>query len=314
MICTKGERKMNKPALVIMAAGMGSRYGGLKQIDPIGPNNEIIMDYSIYDALKAGFGKIVFVINKNMKKTFREVIGKKIEKITDTAYVYQSIDDLPVGYCVPDGREKPWGTGHAVLSCRYAVNTPFAVINADDFYGPSSFAIMCDYLKGVNDFGTVSQYSMVGFELENTLTENGHVARGICKVNPEGHLEEIRERTKIKKIMGVVKYAEDDDNWVEIPAGSIVSMNFWGFTPSIFDELEMGFPKFLEAHKDNILKAEYFLPDLVGELVLKGKANVKVLQSGERWYGVTYKEDKPMIKQAIAQMVKQGIYPEKLWR
>ncbi len=304
---------MNKPSLVIMAAGMGSRYGGLKQIDPIGPNNEIIMDYSIYDSLKAGFGKIVFVINKKMEEAFRETIGNRIGKIADIAYVYQKIDDLPEGYSVPDGREKPWGTGHAVLSCRDAVDTPFAVINADDFYGSTSFEIMYDYLKDVEDSGAVRQYAMVGFVLENTLTENGHVARGICKVNAEGYLEEIRERTKIKKIMGVAKYADDDGNWVEVPAESIVSMNFWGFTPSIFDELEAGFPKFLEANKDNILKAEYFLPDVVGELILKGKAKVKVLQSGERWYGVTYKGDKPLIKQAIAEMVKKGIYPEKLW-
>lgn len=304
---------MKKPALVIMAAGMGSRYGGLKQIDPIGPNGEIIMDYSIYDALKAGFGKIVFVIKKEIEETFKETIGKRIEKVADTTYVFQNIDDLPEGFTRPEGRVKPWGTAHAVLSCRGSVDIPFAVINADDFYGRTSFQVLYDYLKDAQDEDNMYRYCMVGFVLKNTLTENGHVARGICKVDSEGFLEEIHERTKIKRFPDSVKYVEGDETWTSIPEESIASMNTWGFTPSIFKELETGFPAFLDANRQNILKAEYFLPDLVGELVSKGKAAVKVLPSGERWYGVTYKEDKPVVKRAIEEMVKQGLYPEKLW-
>ena len=304
------ENRMKKPALVIMAAGMGSRYGGLKQIDPIGPNGEIIMDYSIYDALKAGFGKVVFIIKKEIEEAFREAIGSKIEKKVDTTYVFQDIDDLPEGFKRPQDRVKPWGTGHAVLSCRDHVDTPFAVINADDFYGRNSFQVLCDYLKDIDDVKSYN-YAMVGFILNNTLTEHGHVSRGVCQVNDQGYLEEIQERTKIQRFSDGVKYQENDE-WITIPEDSIVSMNMWGFTPSIFHELEAGFVRFLENNKDNIDKAEFFLPNLVGDLVRENKAKVKVLSSRERWYGVTYREDKPVVKKAIEEMIKQGIYPEKL--
>lgn len=301
---------MIKPALVIMAAGMGSRYGGLKQIEPVGPNGEIILDYSIHDAMKAGFGKIVFVIKKEIEDTFRDAIGKRIEKLIDVEYAFQGLDDVPEGYMVPAERIKPWGTGHAVMSSRNVVDTPFAVINADDFYGATSFQVLSDYLCKARDDKDKYQYCMVGFVLENTLTENGHVARGVCTVDSQGYLQGICERTKIVKFGAETKYTEDGDNWVTIPQGSIVSMNTWGFTPSMFKELEARFPKFLEENKNNILKAEYFLPSVVDSLIAEGKATVKVLPSHERWYGVTYKEDKPVVKEAINELVKKGVYPQ----
>ena len=304
---------MAKPTLVIMAAGIGSRYGGLKQIDPVGPHGEIIMDYSIYDAVKAGFDKVVFIIKKEMEELFREKVGRRIDAVVKTAYVFQSVDDVPAGFKVPEGRVKPWGTGHAVLSCRTAVDSPFAVINADDFYGQTTFQMMSDYLTGLKDSGGMYQYCMVGFKLENTLTEHGHVARGVCTLDSEGYLKEIHERTKIKKFGNETKYTEDDKGWILIPEGSFVSMNTWGFTPSIFKELEARFPAFLRDNAGNILKAEYFLPSVVDGLISEKKARVKVLPSKERWYGVTYQEDKPLVKEAIARMTEEGIYPEKLW-
>lgn len=305
---------MSRPALVVMAAGMGSRYGGLKQMDPIGPNGEIIIDYSIYDALKAGFGKVVFIIKDEHKELFRERIGKKVEKRVETCYVSQRITDIPGGYSVPEGRVKPWGTAHAVLSSRYELDTPFAVINADDYYGPSSFSLLYDYLKDASDRDGKYEYCMVGFILENTLTEHGYVARGVCSMNEYGYLGAIRERTKVSKFDDGAKYADDGGNWIAIPEGSTVSMNMWGFTPSIFDELGKRFPGFFDANMNNLQKAEYFLPDVVGSLIKEGRAEVRVLKSAERWYGVTYIEDKPLVKQAIGRLAKQGAYPEKLWR
>jgi UTP-glucose-1-phosphate uridylyltransferase len=303
-----------KPTLVVMAAGMGSRYGGLKQIDPVGPSGELIIEYSIYDALKAGFGKVVFIIKEEIKEDFHNIIGKRIEKIVDTAYVYQKLDTLPEGYHSAEERTKPWGTAHAVMCCKDEVNTPFAVINADDFYGPSSFKEIHDYLVNSSDDKDRYQYSMVGFVLENTLTDNGHVARGVCTLDSEGYLKSINERTKIKKFGNTAKYTEDDTNWIEIPEESTVSMNTWGFTPSIFNEIEHRFPKFLEESKENPLKAEFFLPSVVDELISEDKAKVKVLTSKEQWYGVTYKEDKAFVKKAIKKLVDNGVYPENLWR
>lgn len=304
---------MAKPALAVMAAGMGSRYGGLKQIDPVGPCGEFIMDYSIYDALRAGFGKVVFIITREIEEEFRSVIGNRIGEIADTAYAFQSIDDLPAGFEAPAGRKKPWGTAHAVMSCRKAVDTPFAVINADDFYGPSTFRILCDFLKNVENGSGRHHYCLAGFQLENTLTEHGHVARGVCTVDAEGYLTGIRERTNIRKFADGAKYSEDGETWIGIPAGSTVSMNTWGFDPGIFKELEARFPLFLAAGKDNILKAEYFIPTVVDQLISEGKASVKVLTSRERWYGVTYREDKPIVKQAVDGMISQGLYPQNLW-
>lgn len=304
---------MIRPTLVVMAAGMGSRYGGLKQIDPVGPSGEIIIDYSIHDSLKAGFGKVVFIITKEIEKTFRERIGYRIEKLVDTEYVFQSVEDVPAGFEVPQDRKKPWGTGHAVMSCRNVVNTTFAVINADDFYGQTAFQILYNFLSKVDCQSDIYQYSMVGFQLENTLTDHGHVARGVCTVDADSYLQGIRERTKIQKFDDSAKYTEDGEIWVEIPEGSTVSMNTQGFAPSIFKELDAKFLHFLETNKDNILKAEYFLPTVVDDLILEKKACVKVLPSHERWYGVTYQQDKPIVKQAINDLILKGIYPEKLW-
>lgn len=304
---------MVKPTLIIMAAGMGSRYGGSKQIDPVGPSGEIIIDYSIYDAIRSGFGKVVFIIKQEMVNDFRKIIGNKVEKLVEVSYVFQKLENVPVGSNIPVARAKPLGTAHAVLCCKNEVNTPFLVINADDFYGASTFRLMHDYLADLKDNEKFYKYSMVGFKLKNTLTDYGHVARGVCTVDKVGNLKSIIERTKIKRFDDKVKYTEDDENWTIIPEESIVSMNTWGFTPSIFNELENGLPKFLEENKNNLLKAEYFLPSVVDRLISEGKANVKVLASNERWYGVTYREDKQIVKQAIQALVDKGVYPINLW-
>jgi UTP-glucose-1-phosphate uridylyltransferase len=304
---------MNKPTLVVMAAGMGSRYGGLKQIDPVGPSGEIIIDYSIFDAIKAGFGKVVFIIKEEMLADFKDIIGRRVEELVETSYVFQKIDKVPKGCDVPKDRIKPWGTGHAVMCCKNDVNTPFLVINADDFYGSSTFKLMQNYLTTLEENSEVYEYSMVGFRLENTLTDHGHVARGVCEVDEAGYLKGIKERTQIKKFEDGAKYTDDGKAWVSISAGSTVSMNTWGFTPSIFEELEKKFSIFLEENKNNLLKAEYFLPSVVDSLISEGKAKVKVLTSEEQWYGVTYKEDKPIVKAAIIKLVNNGIYSENLW-
>jgi len=304
---------MSNPTLVVMAAGIGIRYGGLKQTDPVGPNGEIIIDYSIYDALNAGFGKVVFVINKDIEEAFRERVGRTIEQRCETTYVFQKIEDVPEGFEVPPGRQKPWGTGHAILSCRNVVHSPFAVINADDFYGRSSYQTLCDYLRSAQDRDGVYDYCMVGYVLKNTLTEHGHVARGVCAVDEAGFLIEVHERTWIEKSGESVKYTEDGETWIEIPGEGVVSMNMWGFTPSLFPELEARFWHFLQENRDNIQKAEYFLPDVVGDLIRENKARVRVLSTNERWFGVTYKQDMPRVKQAIRDLIRRGVYPENLW-
>jgi len=304
---------MIKPTLVVMAAGMGSRYGGLKQIDPVGPNGEIIIEYSIYDAVKAGFGKVVFIIKEEMLEQFKDSIGRKIEGVVETVYVFQKLDMVPEGYNVPTERAKPWGTAHAILCSKNHVNTPFLVINADDFYGATTYKLIHDYLVNLKDNKELYQYSMIGFKLENTLTENGHVARGICQVDNSGYLTEIKERTEIKKFNDGAKYHEDEETWVQIPTGSTVSMNTWGLTPSIFEELEKRFPIFLEENKNQILKAEFFLPTVVDNLIHENKAKVRVLTSEEQWYGVTYKEDREIVKAAIKNLVDKGLYPVNLW-
>jgi hypothetical protein len=304
---------MSKPTLVVMAAGIGSRYGGLKQIDPVGPHGEIIVDYSIYDALNAGFGKVVFVIKEDIEEAFREKVGRAIEKRCETTYVFQKIEDVPSGFEVPPDRQKPWGTGHATLSCRNVVHSPFAVINADDFYGRSSYQTLCDYLKNTRDRDDVYDYCMIGYELESTLTEHGHVARGVCMVSQDGYLAEIHERRRIEKFGELANYTEDGENWIEIPKGSVASMNMWGFTPSLFSELEARFPQFLQKNSDSIQKAEYFLPDVVGDLLKEKRATVKVLATNERWFGVTHQQDKPRVEQAIRDLIRLGVYPENLW-
>jgi len=300
------------PVLVVMAAGMGSRYGGLKQMEPVGPHGEFIIDYSVYDAVRAGFKKIVFVIRRDFEESFRKTIGRRVERRVEVGYVFQSLEDLPAGHGIPPGRVKPWGTGHAVLRCRPAVDSPFAVINADDYYGPSSFRALRDFLDPAGEEREGGQYCMVGYRLENTLTESGPVARGICSVDPDGWLREIHERTKIQRFGADIRYTEDGTTWVSIPAGSTVSMNAWGFTPDIFGELEEGFIRFLHAGSGASARDEYLLPSAIGEMVSSGKARVKVLISREKWYGMTYPEDRTTVKRAIADMTAQGRYPDGL--
>ena len=303
---------MSEPQLVVMAAGIGSRYGGLKQIDPVGPAGEIVLDYAIYDAIRAGFEKVVFIIRKDIEDVFREKVGRTIEKQIDVAYAFQELDKLPAGFSVPPAREKPWGTGHAILCAKEAVSAPCAVINADDFYGPDSFRTMGEYLRGAEDKEGLYDFSMVGFVLDNTLTDHGHVARGICTADEAGYLQHIVERTKIQRFGPAVRFSEDDETWTDIDAGSIVSMNFWGLTPSIFVELEARFPAFLQANTEN-LKAEFFIPTVINDLVQEGRARVKILPTTDSWFGVTYQQDKPRLKQEIGNKVAAGLYPEKLW-
>ena len=305
---------MKKPVLVVMAAGMGSRYGGLKQIDPVDKEGHIIMDFSIYDAVRAGFKKVVFIIKKENEADFKAAIGDRISKIIEVAYVFQDLNNLPEGYSIPEGRVKPWGTGHAILSCLDEVDGPFAVINADDYYGIHAFQMAYDFLSQ-NEEGDTYSYMMVGYKLENTLTDNGHVARGVCVTDEDGHLVKINERTHIEKREGGAAYTEDDGKtWVEIPEGSTVSMNMWGFSASILKELKDRFSKFLDENlESNPLKCEYFLPFVVDELLTEKKATVKVLKSMDKWYGVTYKEDKPVVVAAIQKLKDEGLYPQKLW-
>ena len=305
---------MKEPILVIMAAGMGSRYGGLKQIDPIDDEGHIIIDFSLYDAYRAGFRRAVFIIKPEMEKEFREVIGNRMEKIMDISYAFQRLDALPDGYAVPEGRIKPWGTGHAILSCDGIIDAPFAVINSDDYYGREAFKLIYDFLSNVND-NEKYQYSMVGYKLGNTLTDFGSVARGVCEVNEDNMLLSVTEHTRIEKRGDKAEFTEDGgESWTELPMEQTVSMNLWGFTPKMIEELKIRFPEFLESGlKTNPLKCEYFLPSVVSELINGDKAEVKVLRSADKWYGVTYKEDKETVVNAIASMKSRGDYPEKLW-
>ena len=302
---------MGKPILVIMAAGMGSRYGGLKQIDPIDDQGHIIMDFSIYDAMAAGFEKVVFIIKRANEQAFKESIGNRVSQKIQVEYVYQELDKIPQGFDVPEGREKPFGTGHAILCCRDMLDGPFVVINADEYYGKHAYQAVYDYLMEHQD-DEKYRYAMVGYALKNTLTEHGHVARGICRTNDQGFLEEIVERTHIEKRGDGAAYTEDEGkSWTKVSADSIVSMNMWGFSRSILQELETGFVNFLQNElPNNPLKAEYYLPMAVGELLQEGKASVRVLTSRDKWHGVTYKEDKKMVVEAIAELKKQGLYPE----
>lgn len=305
---------MKKPVLVIMAAGMGSRYGGLKQIDPVDDQGHIIMDFSMYDARRAGFEKVVFIIKRENEADFREAVGDRMEQYMEVAYAYQDMNNLPEGYCVPEGRVKPWGTAHAVLSSIDEVDGPFAVINADDYYGVEAFQLIYDYLSTHAD-DEKYRYTMVGYQLKNTVTENGHVARGVCEMNAQGELVEINERTQIEKRNGGIAYTEDGgETWTELAEDTVVSMNMWGFTRSILDEIKAGFPAFLEEGLEkNPMKCEYFLPSVVSNLLGEDKASVAVLTSKDKWYGVTYKEDKPVVVAAMKRMMENGTYPKHLW-
>lgn len=306
---------MKEPVLVIMAAGLGSRYGGLKQMDPISDKDEIILDFSLYDAVMAGFKKVIFVIKKEIEADFKKRIEGKADKYIETVYAYQEINDIPEGFILPDGREKPWGTCHAVLACRDLIDGPFAVINADDYYGAGAFHTIYDYLAKAED-GETYNYCMVGYNIENTLTENGSVARGVCRETDDGYLAEIHERTKIMRKDGKIVYTEDDGKtFTEIPKGTPVSMNVWGFTESFVKEAWAEFPEFMEkALTENPLKAEYFLPSVVQNLLGRGKARVRMLRSYDKWYGVTYKEDKEDVVNALQSFKDKGFYPDKLWK
>ena len=305
---------MKKPVLVIMAAGMGSRYGGLKQIDPIDADGHMIIDFSLFDAKRAGFEKVIFIIKKENESIFKEVIGNRIAGHMEVAYVFQDINNIPEGFEVPEGRVKPWGTGHAVLSCIDIVDGPFAVINADDYYGYEAFKVIYEYLSTHED-DEKYRYTMVGYRLENTVTENGHVSRVICSTNEAGELVGIKERTRIEKHADGIAFTEDEGkNWTYLPEDTLVSMNMWGFSASILQELKDQFPAFLEKGiAANPMKCEYFLPEVVSGLLKEGKATVAVLSSADKWYGVTYKEDKPVVMDAIRRMKENGTYPAKLW-
>ena len=304
-----------KPVLVVMAAGMGSRYGGLKQIDPVGSCGEAILDYSVYDAHEAGFETVVIIIKEAIKKDFMETVGARLEKApVEIRYAYQELDKLPQGYTVPEGRTKPWGTSHAVLCAREAIDgAPFAVINADDYYGKSAFRVMYQALCNARD-GEKYDYCMVGYEVGKTVTEHGSVARGVCYADENGYLTEVVERTRIEKYDGGIHYTEDGENWVDLTEDTIVSMNMWGFTPNFLQEIANGFAAFLDkALVENPMKGEYFLPFVVQTLLTAGEATVKVLTSPDKWYGVTYAADKPVVVGALRDMTARGMYPDGLW-
>lgn len=300
-----------KPTLFVLAAGMGSRYGGLKQLDGLGPNGETIMDYSIFDAIRGGFGKIVFVIRKDFEKDFREKILSKYENHIPVELVFQSVDKLPAGFTCPEGRVKPWGTNHAVLMGKEVINEPFAVINADDFYGRDSFTVLGRWLSELPE-GAKNRYCMVGFRVGNTLSESGTVARGICSTNDEGCLTTVVERTEIMRVDGKVCYKDEQGAWVAVDDNTPVSMNMWGFTPDYFKYSEDYFIDFLKNNLDN-LKAEYFIPLMVNKLINEGTATVKVLDTTSKWFGVTYAADRQGVVDKIQSLVDAGEYPSKLF-
>lgn len=300
--------------LVILAAGMGSRYGGLKQIDPVGPDNSIIIDYSVYDALKSGFNKVVFIIKKENEELFKEVIGDKVSKYIDVEYVFQSLDNLPEGFTVPEGRVKPWGTAHALYCCKGVVNEPFAVINSDDFYGRGAYAAAAKWIDSVDFTADSYKIAMAGYLMKNTLTDNGSVSRGVCDVDENSQLIDIVERTKIQRINGKISFTEDGETWNELPEDSYASMNFWCLPPEFIDETAGHLVQFLKNEvPENPLKSEFFLPLLVRDLLKEKKCTVDVLETKDRWFGVTYKEDKPDVVKSVRALVDSGVYPEKLW-
>lgn len=299
-----------KPALLVLAAGMGSRYGGLKQIDPVGKNGETIIDFSVFDALKYGFDKIVFVIRKDIEKDFREIIGKKYEKRINIEYVFQELGDIPGEFSIPDNRIKPWGTGHAILCADSAINTPFAVINGDDFYGNDSFKVLSEHLSEVDK--ELNEYAIVAYVLKNTLSEHGFVSRGICTLEGDVYLKKIVEFTKIQKSSGkIITVCENVEN-SEFSGNEYVSMNMFGFTPGIFEHLKRQFDEFLRKSA-NDPKAEFFIPTVVTHLIQSNLAKVKVLRSDSAWLGITYQEDRDYVKNSIKKLIDDGVYPEKLW-
>ena len=299
-----------KPTLVVMAAGVGSRSGGLKQIEPVGPSREIMLDYSVFDAIRAGFGKVVFVIRHDIEKDFKEAIGAHFVNRIPIAYVYQERTDLPAGFSVPSGRTKPWGTGHAVLGCKTAVKEPFAVINADDFYGAKSYEVIARYLQALPP--QANTYAMVGFRLANTLSDHGSVTRGICEVDVHHMLNSVTERFKIEKTEGGARYENEHGRWVALQGHEIASMNMFGFTPTLFGFLDEKFPAFLNKVAGHP-EAEFMMPAIVDELIHERKITMRVLATPEKWFGITYKEDKPFVVSGIRRLIETGVYPEKLW-
>ena len=298
---------MTKPTLLVLAAGMGSRYGGLKQIDPVGPAGETIIDYSIFDALRAGFGKLVFVIRKDIERPFREIVGARFENRIAVDYAFQELDKLPAGFSVPAGRTKPWGTTQAILMAEPVIQEPFAAINADDFYGRNAYQVLAQHLTS----GT-SDYAMVGFVLKNTLSDHGSVARGVSQTDVNQYLTHIVEMTKIERDGSGAKNTEPDGKITKLTGDEAVSMNFWGFTPTLFPQLRVEFEKFLKKSGGE-LKSECYIPATVGELVTSDQAKVKVLRSPDSWFGVTYREDRPQVVESIRKLIAKGDYPEKLW-
>ena len=304
---------MKKTTLVILAAGIGSRFGGgIKQLAPVGPSGEIIMDYSIHDALEAGFNDIVFIIRRDLEADFKEIIGRRIEKICPVKYAYQELDLLPDGYSVPEGRKKPWGTGHAVLACRGLIEHPFVVINADDYYGKEAFVKIHDFLVSHED-GEKLNFCMAGFILKNTLSENGGVTRGVCSVNADGYLTGVTETHNIVKTASGAAVENEDGSLSPLDPEANVSMNMWGMTPAIVDILDAKFKEFLSSLRPEDLKAEFYLPVVADELLREGRATIKVLPTSEKWFGVTYKEDKAAVMDAFADLIARGVYKKKLF-
>lgn len=296
---------MPDATLVVMAAGIGSRFGGVKQLAPVGPNGEITLAYSVHDALRAGFNRVVFIIRRDMEQEFRDRIGRQVEQAADTAYVHQELSMLPPGFSVPPGRERPWGTGHAVLCCKETIRQPFAVINADDFYGRQAFDLLHDFLNRPHG-GQFPEYCMVGFQLSHTLSLHGTVSRGVCRVGPDGLLQDVTERTKIQRVGDAIRAAQGNE-WMQLPADSIVSLNTWGFTPSLFPELETQFAEFLRQHPGD-MRAEFHLPSAVDQLLRSGRVRVRVLRTDAEWHGMTHREDLPGFQRAIQTLVERGEY------
>ncbi|PKP46469.1 MAG: nucleotidyltransferase [Bacteroidetes bacterium HGW-Bacteroidetes-11] len=301
-----------KPTLVILAAGMGSRYGGLKQIDPIGPAGETILDYSVYDAIRAGYGKVVFIIRKDIEQDFKEVFANKLQKHIEIDWVFQELDKLPQSYTVPANRTKPWGTGHALMMVADKVNEPFAVINADDFYGAEAFKTLADFFAEQQSQSR-EDYAMVAYELSNTLSDFGTVSRGICVTDDSGLLKSVTERTKIERKGKGIENQQADGSVLHLEDDAPVSMNFWGFTPSLFKHIDDEFIKFLKSDADHTV-SEFYIPSIVDNLIKCGHEKVKVLRNPGQWFGITYKEDKPIVIEKIRQLIAQGRYPENLWK
>ena len=299
-----------KPTLLVLAAGLGSRYGGLKQLDGLGPNGETIMDYSIYDAVKAGFGKVVFVIRKSFEEEFKEKVTKKYEHLLPIEIVFQELDELPEGFELNPDRVKPWGTNHALMMGKSVINEPFAVINADDFYGRKSYEVMSNFLSQLE--GSKNKYCMVGYRVGNTLSESGTVARGVCETDKNNNLTGIVERTQIKRIDGVVKFKDENGDWISLPDNKPVSMNMFGFTPDYFEYSDQFFVDFLKENEENI-KAEFFIPTLVNDLIVDDKIEMRVLDTTAQWFGVTYIEDRPFVVSKFKELVDKGEYPSPLF-